>query len=540
MTTHSIKAKPPRTLAMLKAAALALLLSLTLLAGQAAAQEPATPSAAPTVDGLFYGPAGYPDSNNYIFLSSNPGRGDIHYYLDGTTLYVAVVVQRSANDNVFAITSGGGADQSYVISAGWSGGGANHRFSALTGSDHMELELSCDNGAIDESWIHGYVYDADNDSNPAEADWLSGPGDNSQGGPPPTDVTLIATASSLMWNLNNYASGGSPGWDITLGGTRTSTSTYKSPASGGATDDDVTDEDGYPADENQPITFDETHGWEWPLVYEMAIDVTNCAGTPISLNVPTAHNSPAKEGGEDVPIVVIDRGDLPDTYTTTVGNGGAQHQIQIGDPILGSLVDGEPDGQPTASATGDNANGSNDEDGILFDTFDWYDGSGEIVYTVSNANGCLNMWVDFANNAGVTTVDGDGTFGDSSGGVSEHVIQDLAVTVGANQNHSFTLPPDVIDFSTFYVRARITPRDGGGGCTSLHAYPPGLLAADPNGPVIGGEVEDYFVLLPGPTAISLQSVNIGPAGQAGLVLAAILLLGGLSTLAYVVARRRAA
>lgn len=530
-----------------KAALLGALLALVFLsAGSVAAAnapepgvpEPGAPTAAPTVDGLFYGPAGYPDSSNYIFLAENPGLASIYYYLDGATLYIAVVVQRNANDNVFGITGGGaGSDQAYLQSAGWNGNGANHRFNQLPASDHLEFQLTCDGGAIDETWIHGYVYDTDNDSDPAEADWLSGPADPSIGSPPPTAVTLIDTASSLMWNLNNYASGGSPAWDITLGGIRNSGTTYKSPASGGAADTDVTDEVGYPADTTQPITFDITHGWEWPLVYEFSVDVTNCGGTPIAVNVISAHNSPAKEGEEDVPVPIYDLGDLPNTYTTLLANNGPQHKIQIGDPVLGTQVDGEPDGSPTVDADGDNNTGNDDEVGIVFDTGDWYDGSGEIMYTVSTANGCLNMWIDFANDAGVVTQFGDGDFEDSAGGVSEHVVTDLEVTPGAGQNLSFPLPAGIVHLSELYVRARITPRDAGGGCAVRAAYP-GLLA-DPNGPAVGGEVEDHLVILPEPTAIVLQSVQFSSHNHSGvLVLAVVMLLVGTAALLVNVKRRR--
>jgi len=65
----------------------------------------------------------------------------------------------------------------------------------------------------------------------------------------------------------------------------------------------------------------------------------------------------------DAGFVRLDYGDLPDGYGTTNGstNGSARHVLD-GITYLGSAVDFETDGQPTADATGDGV----DEDGIVF------------------------------------------------------------------------------------------------------------------------------------------------------------------------------
>ncbi len=52
----------------------------------------------------------------------------------------------------------------------------------------------------------------------------------------------------------------------------------------------------------------------------------------------------------------LDFGDAPDTYGTLLASSGPRHAIVPGFQ-LGQRIDGEPDGQPTADATGDDSNG---------------------------------------------------------------------------------------------------------------------------------------------------------------------------------------
>ena len=67
-----------------------------------------------------------------------------------------------------------------------------------------------------------------------------------------------------------------------------------------------------------------------------------------------------------IPHPDIDFGDAPDpTYPTLLANAGARHII---DSIYmgSSLPDAETDGQPNATATGDDTDGNDDEDGVVF------------------------------------------------------------------------------------------------------------------------------------------------------------------------------
>ena len=54
----------------------------------------------PSVNGLFYGDG---DDSRYNLYAENPGRSKLYYYLDGTTLYAALVLSSSVNDNVFGV-----------------------------------------------------------------------------------------------------------------------------------------------------------------------------------------------------------------------------------------------------------------------------------------------------------------------------------------------------------------------------------------------------------------------------------------------------
>ena len=224
----------------------------------------------PTVDGLYSGD----EANYYVLGSADGGRGTLYYNLVGDTLYLLMRVDPSVNDNVFG-DKDDPDDVAYLADAGWTS--PKHRFKDLVKSDHVEFVLSC--GSNSWNWKQDYAdYDSDTDT------WFSDyTGDDGDDTPPPG---LIASASSLVWNLNN-----SP-WDITLGGTRTSDKTYKSPFHSSTPDELPAS---YPG-------FDTDFQWEWAVIYETSIDISVCGGDDILVGVPSAHNSPAKDDKEDVPI----------------------------------------------------------------------------------------------------------------------------------------------------------------------------------------------------------------------------------------------
>jgi hypothetical protein len=156
-----------------------------------------------------------------------------------------------------------------------------------------------------------------------------------------------------------------------------------------------------------------------------------------------------------------DFGDAPDHgYRTLLASNGARHTIVPG-VFLGGTVDAESDGQPNASATGDDLNRTDDEDGVVF-TSTLHAGRDATLEVVASTSGYLNAWIDF---------DGDGRFGDRE----DMIFADQALARGVNRL-SFRVPADAVSGWTF-ARFRFNTR--------------GLLSSF--GPADDGEVEDYRV-----------------------------------------------
>ena len=236
--------------------------------------QAAMETAEPTVDGLLK------DEEGYQWLGeADNGRGALYYALVGDSLYLLMKVDPGVNDNVFDTdTACDPLSPSYVQSAGWK---KKHTFADLLHSDHLEWEVAC--GSQSWVWAQDYLYDEDGDASPCEHDWLSDPAGNDGGGTPPSG---LASASSLQWNMNHAL------WDVTLGGTRSSDRDYKSPFHG-MTPCSVPDT--YPG-------YDDTFRWAWYVAYEVRMDVSACRGEDIRVGVKSAHNSPPKDGEEDVPM----------------------------------------------------------------------------------------------------------------------------------------------------------------------------------------------------------------------------------------------
>ncbi len=154
-------------------------------------------------------------------------------------------------------------------------------------------------------------------------------------------------------------------------------------------------------------------------------------------------------------MLTEDYGDAPNTFKTIRSSDGPRH-LMTG-PHLGSSVDYEPDGQPTANADGDGA----DEDGATFSDHIIIGQQSSFSVTAS-APGILQAWMDF---------DGDGDFSDAG----EQIAIDQALSAGA-QTVSFSVPADANDGYTF-ARLRFSSSPG------LASY----------GPASDGEVEDYRV-----------------------------------------------
>lgn len=161
------------------------------------------------------------------------------------------------------------------------------------------------------------------------------------------------------------------------------------------------------------------------------------------------------------PASSLDFGDAPDPgYPTLQTHNGARHIIAEG-VYLGQAVDSESDGRPGSSATGDDTNGSDDEDGVIFTSALWPSELTTLQVTASTF-GYLNAWVDF---------DGDGSFD----GVAEQIFADKLLSRGVNEL-SFRVPVGAAIGDT-YARFRFNTR--------------GLLTFE--GQADDGEVEDYRV-----------------------------------------------
>jgi hypothetical protein len=188
---------------------------------------------------------------------------------------------------------------------------------------------------------------------------------------------------------------------------------------------------------------------------------TQGAGSPVGL---------ASDGEvEDHAVTIealLDFGDAPAPYPTG-GLGGARH-IMDGVTFLGAGVDPEATGQPDPCALGDDNDGNDDEDGVVF-TSRLMPGLPATVDVTASVAGFLNAWVDF---------NADGDWADPC----EQVFTNQLLTGGGLVDSlTFQVPLLAKDGGTF---ARFRFNTVGG----LDYFGPG-----PSGPFPDGEVEDHMV-----------------------------------------------
>ena len=148
------------------------------------------------------------------------------------------------------------------------------------------------------------------------------------------------------------------------------------------------------------------------------------------------------------------------------GNGSGSGQVRIyriSELRLGLSKDFEAEGQPTTAADGDDTNGSNDENGIVFTSALVAGHPASIEVTTSDA-GTLAWWIDF---------DSNGTF---------DLSERFEAIIASHGTHSlsFDVPASAIAKQT-YARFRLASN-------SADVENPTGIAAD-------GEVEDYTVIL---------------------------------------------
>jgi hypothetical protein len=158
-----------------------------------------------------------------------------------------------------------------------------------------------------------------------------------------------------------------------------------------------------------------------------------------------------------------DWGDAPDpSYPTYANHNGARH-VWSPNTCLGTAIDYENDGQPSASADGDDTLGSDDEDGVFF-TSALTAGSAASVSVVASVSGVLNAWIDFNR---------DGDWNDSG----EKIFSEKVLSAGTNAL-VFSVPAGASAGYTF-GRFRFSLKGG----------------QNITGEAPDGEVEDYRITL---------------------------------------------
>jgi len=187
------------------------------------------------------------------------------------------------------------------------------------------------------------------------------------------------------------------------------------------------------------------------------------AVSPNDDRIPVVIATTNRSGNDFLDFLPLDFGDLPDSYGTRLASNGARHIISaIPTVYLGSGVDVDLDGAPTTSATGDGSSGTDDENGVTFQT-PILPGSSYTIQVTAGSSGFLNAWIDF---------DGNGAFD-----AGEQIAVDMPLSASPN-TLTLTAPNSATPFApTLYSRFRFTGAAG-------QALTPTGLAPD-------GEVEDY-------------------------------------------------
>lgn len=156
----------------------------------------------------------------------------------------------------------------------------------------------------------------------------------------------------------------------------------------------------------------------------------------------------------------LDFGDAPDSYGTTTAADGACH-VATGPSLGGAAVDTEANGIVSATASGDDGTGVDDEDGVTFSTL--AAGRNSSVTLTTTTGGVVDGWIDF---------NADGKFDGT-----EQVVFSQTLAVGATAV-PVTVPSAAVVGNTF-ARFRISTAGG----------------LSPTGQANDGEVEDHQVAI---------------------------------------------
>ena len=210
-----------------------------------------------------------------------------------------------------------------------------------------------------------------------------------------------------------------------------------------------------------------------PLSYQWRFNGANIANetnTSLAVNNATIANAGdydvivSNMSGSVTSVVAVltvqqlDFGDAPPPYPVLLANNGARHIIVSGFH-LGTSVDGESDGQPSATANGDGS----DENGVVAATA-FIRGQTASANVAASAAGRLDAWIDW---------NADGDWADAG----EKVANNVPLNAGVN-TLPVPVPAGAAEGPTF-VRLRFSSAGG--------------LSFD--GLAQDGEVEDYVILV---------------------------------------------
>lgn len=197
-------------------------------------------------------------------------------------------------------------------------------------------------------------------------------------------------------------------------------------------------------------------------------------------------------GTATLSLRALDFGDAPDgslvpdlSFPTTLADDGARHGVTPG-LALGELVDGELDGQPSYGASGDDASGGADEDGVTF-LEPLVPCATASVEVRASAAGLLSAWIDFSR---------DGSWNEAG----DQIATDRLLPPGTS-TFDLSVPCSATPGST-YSRFRLSSTAG--------------LAA--GGLAVDGEVEDQTVEISpllrslDVTVIGTGEITISPGG----------------------------
>lgn len=192
----------------------------------------------------------------------------------------------------------------------------------------------------------------------------------------------------------------------------------------------------------------------------------------------------------EIIIAARDYGDLPDTSAATgpgdyqtINTGSGPYHVVTDTLRIGATIDADSNGQPTATADGDDIDGIDDEDGVTMPGSLSAGQTAVFTVTVTNTSGTNAILYSFAD------WNKDGDFNDMGEAVTQPVVSG---TVAGAVNVNFTVPLTATAGSSLGVRFRFSTD------TSL----------DATGAASNGEMEDYLVTVDPCTITTMHTVVI--------------------------------